>query len=436
MQEQNSIQEAEHQKRYRDEKWFREYQKLAAMPGLGSLRPQNRKKEKFKFFRGEVENPSFTYVSLESFDVAGRKRDLESLLGRIEAEEDNEVIRELYRAKIEYKLDDCTIVESIQTANDKLFDEVMKRRHGDPSPSLAGAVIDAYLTALKERRLSWRRDVRHSAKELYDYLADVRSQITSDEMHSFKLVDISLERRKILHALDIKKVFETKKQELGLDDWSIELDVRGKSNSITVHHKAKKVVIPRGRRLKESQVRALAEHELGVHIQRRVNGERTDIALLGVGFAGFLLGEEGIAKYYEREVYRGSINSSLKSYLLLSLALGVDGKQRDFREIYAVSELIFRSMCGKYFTTEIRSARHYAWGKAMQLFRGTTGTSAGVCFRRQLVYLEGFVRMKEVFEQETLTKEEVMLGKYDPANGVHVENLRKLGVLPQIKIEA
>ncbi|MEX0933584.1 MAG: tyrosine/phenylalanine carboxypeptidase domain-containing protein [Candidatus Paceibacterota bacterium] len=414
---------------YIDSVWFEEYKKLSKMPGLSSLRAHNRTQEKHRFLRGEVENPTFIYQSLAVYPYQVQRDKLEKLKTRIETEETNDAIREIYSEKIEHKINDCKIIESIQKKDDARYDELMRERYGNVSTELATAVIRAYCSALEKIIKTSRGKVFDSAKELRGYLEDVQSRVETDAVHEFHLVEVSDVQEKVLSAREIKKLFELKRKEYGLSSWSVEIDVWGRSNSISVRHKDKKVVIPRGRRLTRSQALALAEHELGVHIRRREHGEATTLALLGVGLDGFLLGEEGLAKYYEQQVYDGAINSSLKSYLLTALALGVDGRKRSFREIYTVSELIFKSMKGRYFLSEVHSSKHYAWGKTVRLFRGATGQSKGVCSRRQLVYLEGYLRIKEIIDKEVLTEEQLIRGKYDPANEAHVLLLKKLSVL-------
>jgi hypothetical protein len=414
---------------YVDALWFEEYKKLSKMPGLSSLRAHNRIQEKRRFFRGDAKNPTFVYQSLAHYPYEAQRTKLEELKKRIKAEEENSAIQEIYIEKIDHKINDCAIIESIQKKDDEHYDELMRKRYGDVSSGLAVAVLKAYCSALKKIMSTSRGKVHDAAEELLLYLEDVQSRVHADSVYDFHLVEVSGIRERVLSARDIKKLFELKRDEYELASWSIEIDLWGRTNSISVRHKDKKVVIPRGRRLMRSQALALAEHELGVHIRRREHGEATTLALLGVGLDGFLVGEEGLAKYYEKQVYEGAINSSLKSYLLTALALGVDGKKRSFREIYNICELIFKSMKGRYFLTEVKSSKYYAWGKTVRLFRGATGQTSGVCSRRQLVYLEGYLRIKKIIDKGVLTEEELMRGKYDPANEAHILLLKKLSIL-------
>jgi len=418
-----------HAHSYIDSRWFEEYQKLSAMPGLSSFRADNRMQEKHRFFKGEIENPTFVYQSLAHYPYEARRNDLRELKKQIEEQEDNAALKKMYGVKIEHKINDCNIIESIQRKDDARYDELMQERYGSISLEIGIAVIRAYCSALEKVIETSRGNVRDAAKELHAYLDEVKSRFHVDSVHEFHLVEVSGAQEKILTARGIKKLFELKRKEYGLSDWRIEIDLWGRSNSISVRHKNKRVVIPRGRRLTRPQALALAEHELGVHVRRREHGEATKLALLGVGLGGFLWGEEGLAKYYEKQVYEGAINSSLKSYLLTALILGVDGRKRSFQEIYNVCELIFKSMKGRYFLTEVKSSKHYAWGKTVKLFRGATGQTKGVCSRRQLVYLEGYLRIKEIISKGILTEEQLMRGKYDPANEAHVLFLKKLSVL-------
>lgn len=415
---------------YIDSQWFEEYRKLSTMPGLSSLRAHNRTQEKQRFFRGEIENPTFVYQSLADYPYEAKKNNLKKLHELIGEKEGNSAVKEIYLKKIQHKINDCNIIECVQKKNDSCYDELMEERYGNVSPELAVSVILAYCSALEKIIETSDKKARDAASELCKYLEDARARIESEPTHEFHLVEVSTDtQEKVLSARDIKKLFELKRKEYNLPDWTVEIDLWGRSNSISVRHKNKKVVIPRGRRLTRSQALALAEHELGVHIRRREHGEATNLALLGVGLDGFLIGEEGLAKYYEKKVYAGAINSSLKSYLLTALTLGVDGKKRSFREIYTICELIFKSMKGVYFLTEVNSSKHYAWGKTARLFRGATGQTPGVCSRRQLVYLEGYLRIKDIIDKGTFSEEQLMRGKYDPANNEHVLLLKKLSVL-------
>ncbi len=74
-------------------------------------------------------------------------------------------------------------------------------------------------------------------------------------------------------------------------------------------------------------------------MSRRLNGERSKLQLLGLGLDRYEKGEEGIATMREGVLDNEMGDSvGMVSHLAISLAYGLDGVPRNFREVYEIME--------------------------------------------------------------------------------------------------
>lgn len=182
----------------------------------------------------------------------------------------------------------------------------------------------------------------------------------------------------------------------------------------------------------------LIAHEIGTHVARRVNGERSSFKLLGLGLDRYESSDEGIATMREQSIVNEPIKdfSGLAGYLAIGLALGTDGRPRDFRETYDILEKYYtykKLHDGQKITKEqaLEKAQTIAWNRCVRTFRGTDCKTKGVCSTKDLIYRDGNI---DAWNAIGKNPDEIMkfnIGKYDPSNPRHLWILSNLGITDQ-----
>ena len=74
-------------------------------------------------------------------------------------------------------------------------------------------------------------------------------------------------------------------------------------------------------------------------------------------------------------------------------------------------------------------ATDQAWNRSMRVYRGSTGTTPGAVYTRDIIYLEGNKQMWRLLDTDAVIHPDWLAGKYDPTNSTHVESLKELGIL-------
>ena len=136
------------------------------------------------------------------------------------------------------------------------------------------------------------------------------------------------------------------------------------------------------------------------------------------------VGEEGLALLRELSLDSGDYLSVSRviSYLAICLAYGIDGTPRDFRQVY---EIIYAINYLEYTVHGLspkparKNARRSSWITAVRVFRGTPGDVPGICFTKDLSYLQGALALSEKLRENAEEAKRFNIGKYDPTNARH-----------------
>lgn len=233
-----------------------------------------------------------------------------------------------------------------------------------------------------------------------------------------------------------RAIFDAVLAKYGIHGWNISCGGKERRQHFVVNAHQRIIYIPddealaaRKSPLTELGIRALAEHEIGVHVRRSCEAEKQPLMLLRIGLAGYLRGEEGLASYVQQKIEGGSEYSGFDRYLAASLAIGIDGVPRDFRSVYSIMRDYYVLTLSD---TEARvsSACEAAWQTCMRIFRGSTGEGAGTILTRDIVYLEGNIGIHNLLKKTPHVYDSLFIGKFDPLNSSHVSALTGLGILP------
>jgi hypothetical protein len=246
-------------------------------------------------------------------------------------------------------------------------------------------------------------------------------------------------------AEEIQALFTQAFVEHDIQGWHAVIDAPGERVTFNTNQEYRTVFIPsdedlamRKHPLTKRRVDAIIAHEVGTHIVRRENGAKSPLALLGVGLAGYLRAEEGIATYVEQIRLGTSDFSGGLGYLAVSWAMGLDGTPRTFRMLYdllvpyfIVSALrraiLHHETPDVHFVCDL--AKRQAWARCVRTFRGTSGDTPGACYTKDIVYREGNIAIWELLQKDPTWVKHFSLGKYDPTDPEHVAILKDVEVL-------
>lgn len=147
-----------------------------------------------------------------------------------------------------------------------------------------------------------------------------------------------------------------------------------------------------------------------------------------MGLDRSLRGEEGVATYREQRILGMEDFAGLDGHLAISLASGINGKKRNFREVFEILKAFYFISSKKEKSEALKSAVNSAWDQCVRTFRGTTCQTPGACLTRDIVYREGNIGIWNVAKNNPAEIKRFSIGKYDPANPRHIWILEQLGI--------
>jgi hypothetical protein len=212
--------------------------------------------------------------------------------------------------------------------------------------------------------------------------------------------------------------------------WTVVLNPKG--ISLAADQESQSIKVATTKTWPIDDVAGLVVHELGTHAARRMAGERSRLKLLALGLDRYEGGEEGVAKMREQMV-KGVFEEfeGMVPHLAISLATGVDGKPRTFRETFDIVERVFAfnlAMDGAPVEEAKKKARDQAYARCVRTYRGTDGQQAGFAFTKDIVYREGNIKVWDVIGKNPGEMMRFSVGKYDPSNPKHIWILDQLGI--------
>lgn len=409
------------------------------------MRYSNDRSVKDAFIAGEVEEPNLRYGDIEPEWVEERLAHVAAFEEVVTAHSD-ELVRRAYLPKLREFRERFELLGCAQRGEDAGVLDASTRLYGAPQTQY----FTYALRGLKERleRVSEALGGNERVREALSAL----TPLVGGEPQVYPWDAIELPTPRVyadappLSAGEIKSAFEEAFARYDVPGWRAVVDAPGERMTFNTNHNLHTVFIPsdddlasRKYPLTRERVEALIAHEVGTHVVRRVRGEASPLALLGVGLAGYLRGEEGIATYSEQVLDGTRHFAGGFGYLAVGWAFGLDGTKRTFRQLYEVLRpyMLVSSIEHALSYDEpvdierfAHASERRAWARCVRIFRGTSGTTPGACFTKDVVYLEGNIAIWQLVSADPSWPERFRLGKYDPANAEHVALLRDLDMLP------
>lgn len=432
-----------------DSNWYSRFEQLGSFQAYEYLDgdKQYREEQKQRFLNQDIRNPVLDYPKIDIEKLRENEKALLQLKKDIIAGEPNEIVKQVYRWRLNEKIAELRMLIAVVEGDANRFMRYSEFIYGAPSLDIFSYTIQNLRKILTEQLSSTDPNIRKATEDLINLLP---SNLTQTIEYDLPLeTDIINAREKTLQELgglinigddfedreysanEIRDIFQGAIENLRAEGWQVVVTSNSKA-SISVDQEHKIINIPETRKLFFSKMKALVAHEIGTHVARRLNGQRSKLRLLSLGFDRYEKGEEGVATMREQVLSKEIKNySGLEGHLATGLAMGLDGIPRDFRDVYEIMEKYFyfqALLLGKNHEDALLLAQKNAWNRTVRTFRGTDCQTKGVCFTKDIVYREGNIGVWEVVRESPNEMVRFSVGKYDPTNERHLWVLNQLGI--------
>lgn len=432
-----------------DSRWFRRFEEVGAFAAYEYLDGDKvyREEQKRQFVEGALENPVLDYPKIDLEKLEKDEQGLLALKKEILEQEKNETVRQVYRWRINEKLAELRMLRAVAVGDMKRFQKYSEFVYGKPSPEIFAYTIQNLKLKYEKHLSSENEEVRAAAEALFSALPQNLEEAKMIELPGGEIVKAVQEQTmkelgdliqiespddgKQYTAEEIHQIFTGALETLRADGWSVVIDT-GSKTAISVDQEAKTIKIPESRKVSFHKLKTLIAHEIGTHVARRMNGERSKLQLLGLGLDRYEKGEEGIARMRE-QVFEDEVDefTGFEGHFSIGLAYGTDGKPRNFREVYDISQkyYYFKAMIAKKAKEDpLDSSQTSAWNRTLRTFRGSDCKTSGVCFTKDIIYREGNIDVWRAMKENPSEMMRLSVGKYDPANDRHLWILNQLGI--------
>lgn len=412
-----------------DDAWYEKFKTFAAFQDYEYLsgNKEARELEKQKFLSGKSENPNLDYPELENFNFKEKEGGLLELKKEILENEPNETVKQIYRWKINEKIAELRMLKATTNKSDRRFYLYSKFIYGNPEKEIYNYTLSQIKKIVDEKIINSDPEIRLATQKIHQELFGKPLPENKINATEFRSEATKFEDQNEYGSAEIKTAFENALEEYNISGWRVIVE-KEKTGVINVSQEKKEVAVPEERRLKNPNLQALIRHEIGTHVLRRETGEKSKLKLLGLGLDRYLKGEEGIATYREQEVLGLEEFTGLDRHLAISLAIGLDGKKRTFREVFEILNNFYFISSKKEKAEALKSASNSAWDSCIRTFRGTTCKTPGACFTKDIVYREGNIGIWNVVKNNPEEIRRFSIGKYDPANPRHIWILEQLNI--------
>lgn len=384
------------------------------------------RKERELFLSNEIENPHITYDK-GALNVVPVHDRVASLKSEIAASATDQVVADLYYEKLDRQLERYCLLEATSAGDDEAFYRSSVVVYGKPKKKYFAYVSSQVLRLIEAQQ--------HNHPAAAKRLKKVLSKISLSDMAA----DVSMLPPLVRNGKKLKSqaqaiaILQEALDQYGITGWKF-IERETTSSIFSVRPESKEIMIPQeeyllGRELTDITMRGLAAHEVGVHVRRDVEALQQPLLLLQIGLDHYLKGEEGLASYVQQQIEGANEFYGFDRYLAASLAVGMDGISRDFRAVF--------SLMNDYFTLrhaekgiDIPSFKP-AWEVCVRIFRGTTGSTPGAIYTKDIIYLEGNIGIWNLLSDKPEVFESLFLGKFNPLLTRHVKSLQTLGIIKE-----
>jgi len=230
----------------------------------------------------------------------------------------------------------------------------------------------------KKIHLLEMRGTAHFTKASIDLFGEPTKKLKERAQEKLNLKPKKFLPQEKLDTDQIIYEFEDVFRRYGLDQWKVKLKkdmvavvMAGKRNVLFMREKVK---------FSKNRLRMVIAHEIETHILTAENGKAQNYALFNRGFADYLQTQEGLAIWNQEQV---STIDNEKNYRTSALVFVVDFAMRhSFAETFDYCQKLGMNVNRAFQTT-------------LKVKRGLEDTSKPGAFTKELVYLRGYLEIKD-----------------------------------------
>lgn len=420
-----------------DETWFERIKSINAQVPL-RLRTDSYRESKRSFLADPTREPDLSYDRLDDARYAEKQQKLAELSDDIaRCETTPQPVKELYRDKIAEKRAQLSLVRSVYDMQRsgsgsahyaEQFRVCTEQVYGAPRQDVFDHLVLriqaqlATLPAVAKATPEYKRTIERFGKTVSTSLPSLEHIPGTHEPDEEVLSD----------ADAVKEIFERELARKQLQGWRVDID-QNKVGSITVWPRTRVISVPNSgvlkarqhaKRLTRTKLAGLCAHEM-THVLRAEHGAHSPLLLLSIGLAGYLRGEEGIATYREQQIIGADDYAAPNVYLAIGLAYGLDrgGRMRTFSEVFAVMR--------DYYSLWHEPDADIDTVTFLTCTKIFCGTAPGLVLTRDIAYREGNIAIHQLLDDRPNAAQWFDIGKFDPANEVHLRALRQLDIVPE-----
>lgn len=413
-----------------------------------------REQQKEAFLSGQSTHPILDYPQIDRDDLATKERELQRLHNDIEQRETNQTIRDAYIPKIQEKINEIQLIYATDQQDMEKFLHYTTTIYGTPRHDVfaytlwviqqkaqdASDQVDTHISAAGERIL----ELLPNSKSVGSLptipspttLQQIR-QITTQQVEELLWTQPPHDAHHLYTAEYIAQKFKKAMEKINAEGWKVTIDTKTSADTIRVSHATKEATIPASRAVPRDKLQGLIAHEIGTHIKRGAQGEKSKLQILSLWLHNYERGEEGIATLREKIITKPQQIeiAGEDRHFAISLAIWVDGVMRTIREVYSIMEAY-------YYLEELQQKPHLDHTQAqknaieearkciIRIYRGTDCATPWVCFTKDIIYREGNLDLRALVANQPDILHHVNTGKFDPTNPQHIAIMQQLGMFP------
>lgn len=419
---------------------------LLAVQDYEYLRYTNDRSLKEAFLMDDSMEPYLEYHDVDLSHVDDRLADVAAMAELVERLHDS-LVCVSYTDKLREIREKYELIRAARMGDDAAVLDASLRLYGDVQHEYFQYALDRVRERVDVvRRVYGRHPLVQPCIEVLEPLVSGVGALSDASWNGISLPAVRVyPESEALSSEEIRRMVYEAFEWYEIDGWHAVVDAPGERMTFSTDQELATIFIPsdedlsvRRYPLTRERVGSIVAHEVGVHVRRRVMGEKSPLRLLGYGLAGYLRAEEGIATHAEQVRDGARHFAGVLGYLSVGWVRGLDGIARTFRGLFDVlyPYLVVASLehaCSYGEEVQVdevcEKAKRRAWARSVRTFRGTTGTTPGACFTKDIVYLEGNIAIWQLLTEDPTWVDRFHLGKYDPSNESHVTLLRELGML-------
>ena len=396
-----------------DEVWYQRLQSSAAVLSelwayLGPTDEVLRRSFETFVASGYHEAPSLCPDGSLTERIETDVKSLRSLCDEIAGSTAESWIKEAYESRIKELLANADLYQAACLADSERFVAVNQELYGLPDESIFWACI---------AWLSQRTQAAPVVKDAFASFLTKLHRVEKGDANILRPPEHVFLRQRELHmgengfygqlfagmvlptaSVDVEygdKLVRQLLQNISADDYEI---VDSTDGYWSVRASRKQVARPAVYEINAEEFLGTVGHEVGSHLLERINGGRQPLRLLGSGLEHYERGNEGRALIREQVVYDSWRSFELQPrwfevvcrYVAIALAAGVDGKKRDFYEVFEMMMRIMEAYAisqGGLGNVPRRTIALQAWRLVTRALKGSS--DRGAAYYKDMVYLQG-----------------------------------------------